>query len=87
VSGDPCIKCARDTVGGKAVWPRPLPDKVYPSSASGKPGVRPLPEGDPWASRESVWDYYSCPRLGSGETGPCPSVDKDLTLNCAYQSF
>jgi hypothetical protein len=45
VSGDSCIKCARDTVGGKAVWPRPLPDKVYPSSASGKPGVRPLPEG------------------------------------------
>jgi hypothetical protein len=45
VSGDPCIKCARETVGGKAVWPRPLYDKVYPSFASGEPGVRPLPEG------------------------------------------
>jgi hypothetical protein len=45
VSGDPCIKCARDTVGGKAVWPRPLYDKVHPSFASGKPGVRPLSEG------------------------------------------
>jgi hypothetical protein len=45
VSGDPCIKCARDTVGGKAVWPRSLYDKVHTSFASGKPGVRPLPEG------------------------------------------
>jgi hypothetical protein len=45
VSGDLCIKCARDMVGGKAVWPRPLYDKVYPSFASGEPGVRPLPEG------------------------------------------
>jgi hypothetical protein len=45
VSGDPCINCARDTVGGKAVWLRPLPDKVYLSSASGEPGVCPLPEG------------------------------------------
>jgi hypothetical protein len=32
-------------VGGKAVWPRPLYDKVYPSFASGEPGVRLLPEG------------------------------------------
>jgi hypothetical protein len=45
VLGDPCIKCARDTVGSKAVWPRPLYDKVYPSFASGEPGVRPLLEG------------------------------------------
>jgi hypothetical protein len=45
VSGDPCIKCARDTAGGKAVWLRPLYDKVYSSFASGEPRVRPLPEG------------------------------------------
>jgi hypothetical protein len=45
VSGDPCIKCARDMVGGKAVWPRPLYDKVYPSFVSGEPRVRLLPEG------------------------------------------
>jgi hypothetical protein len=45
VSGDPRIKCARDTVGGKAVWSRPLYDKVCPSFALGEPGVRPLPEG------------------------------------------
>jgi hypothetical protein len=45
VSGDPCIKCACDTVGGKAIWPRLLYDKVCPSLASGEPGVRPLPEG------------------------------------------
>jgi hypothetical protein len=45
VSGDPRIKCARDTVGGKAIWLRPLYDKVCPSFASGEPGVRPLPEG------------------------------------------
>jgi hypothetical protein len=45
VSGDPCIKRARDTVGGKAVWPRPLYDKVYPSFASGELRVHPLPEG------------------------------------------
>jgi hypothetical protein len=45
VAGDPCIKCARDTVGGKAVWPRPLYDKVYPSFASSESRVRPLPEG------------------------------------------
>jgi hypothetical protein len=44
VSGDPCIKCARDTVGGKAIWPRLLYDKVCPSLASGEPGMRPLPE-------------------------------------------
>jgi hypothetical protein len=44
VSGDPCIKCACDTVGGKAIWPRLLYDKVCPSLASGEPGVRPLPE-------------------------------------------
>jgi hypothetical protein len=43
VSGDPCIKCARDTIGGKAVWLRLLYDKVYPSFASGELGV--LPEG------------------------------------------
>jgi hypothetical protein len=43
VSGDPCIKCACDTVDGKAIWPRLLYDKVCPSLASGEPGVRPLP--------------------------------------------
>jgi hypothetical protein len=45
VSSDPRIKCTRDTVGGKAVWPRPLYDKVYPSFASSELGVRPLLEG------------------------------------------
>jgi hypothetical protein len=44
VSGDPRIKCACDTVGGKAIWPRLLYYKVCPSLASGKPGVRALPE-------------------------------------------
>jgi hypothetical protein len=44
VSGDPRIKCACDTVDGKAIWPRLLYDKVCPSLASGEPGVRPLPE-------------------------------------------
>ena len=44
MSGDPRIKCARDMVGGKAIWPRLLYDKVCPSLASGEPGVRPLPE-------------------------------------------
>jgi hypothetical protein len=45
VSDDPRIKCARDTVGGKVVWPRPLYDKVYPSFTSGESGVRPPPGG------------------------------------------
>jgi hypothetical protein len=45
VSGDPRIKCACDTVGGKVIRPRLLYDKVCPSLASGEPGVRPLPEG------------------------------------------
>jgi hypothetical protein len=45
MSGVPRIKCACDTVGGKAIWPRLLYDKVCPSLASGEPGVRPLPEG------------------------------------------
>jgi hypothetical protein len=45
VSGDPRTKCARDTVGGKAVWSRSLCDKVYSSFASGQPGAPPLPEG------------------------------------------
>jgi hypothetical protein len=45
VSGDPRIKYAHDSVGGKAVWPRPLYDKVYPSFASSEPVVRPPPEG------------------------------------------
>jgi hypothetical protein len=44
VSGDPRIKCARDAVGDKAIWPRLLYDKVCPSLTSGEPGVRPLPE-------------------------------------------
>jgi hypothetical protein len=44
VSGDPCIKCACDTVGGKAIWPRLLYDKVCLSLGSGEPGVRLLPE-------------------------------------------
>jgi hypothetical protein len=44
VSGDPRIKCACDTVGGKVIWPRLLYDKVCSSLASGEPGVRPLPE-------------------------------------------
>jgi hypothetical protein len=45
MSGDPCIKYACDTVGGKAIWPRLLYDKVCPSLASSEPGVRTLPEG------------------------------------------
>jgi hypothetical protein len=45
VSGDPRIECTCDTVGGKAIWSRLLHDKVYPSFASGEPGVRPLLEG------------------------------------------
>jgi hypothetical protein len=44
VSGDPSIKCACDTIGGKAIWLRLLYDKVCPSLASGEPGVRLLPE-------------------------------------------
>jgi hypothetical protein len=47
VSGDPCIECACDTVGGKAIWLRLLYDKVCPSLASNEPGVRLLPEGGP----------------------------------------
>jgi hypothetical protein len=42
VSGDPHIKCACNTVGGKAIWPRLLYDKVCLSLASGELGVRPL---------------------------------------------
>jgi hypothetical protein len=45
VSGDPCIKCACDTIGGRAIRPRLLYDKVCPSLASGEPGARLLPEG------------------------------------------
>jgi hypothetical protein len=45
VLGDPRIKCACNTVGGKAIWPRSLYDKVCPSLASGESGVRPLPKG------------------------------------------
>ena len=44
MSGDPRIKCACDTVGGKAIWPRLLYDKVCLSLALGEPGVCPLPE-------------------------------------------
>jgi hypothetical protein len=44
VSGDPCIQCTCDTVGGKAIWLRLLYDKVCLSLASGEPGVRPLLE-------------------------------------------
>jgi hypothetical protein len=45
VSSDPRIKCARDTVDGKVVWPRPLCDKVYLSFTLGESRVRPPPEG------------------------------------------
>jgi hypothetical protein len=45
VSGDPRIKCTCDTVGGRAIRPRLLYDKVCSSLASGEPGVRLLPEG------------------------------------------
>jgi hypothetical protein len=44
VSGDARVKCACNTVSGKAIWPRLLYDKVCPSLASGEPGVRPLLE-------------------------------------------
>jgi hypothetical protein len=56
----------------RQLWLRPLYDKVYPSFASGEPGVR---------------DCCSCPRLGSGETSPRPLVDEALTLNRFYQSL
>jgi hypothetical protein len=36
---------------------------------------------------ESVRDYCSCPRPGSGETRSRPLVDEALTLSCAYQSL
>jgi hypothetical protein len=36
VSGGPRIKCARDTVGGKAIWPRLLYDKVLPELRLGR---------------------------------------------------
>jgi hypothetical protein len=45
VAGDPGIKCACDTVGGRAIRPRLLYDKVFPSLASDEPGVSLLPEG------------------------------------------
>jgi hypothetical protein len=45
VSGDPRIKCACDTVGGRAIRPRLLYDKVCPSLALDEPRVRLLPEG------------------------------------------
>jgi hypothetical protein len=45
VSDNPRIKCAHDTVGGKAIWPRLLYDKVCPSFASGEARVHSLPEG------------------------------------------
>jgi hypothetical protein len=45
VSDDPHIECARDTVGGKAIWPRLLFDKVCSSFTSGESGVCPLSEG------------------------------------------
>jgi hypothetical protein len=35
--------------------------------------------------RESIRDYCSCPRPGSGETRSGPLVDEALTLSCAYQ--
>jgi hypothetical protein len=38
VSGDPRIKYARDTVGGKAIWPRSLYDKVLPELRLGRAG-------------------------------------------------
>jgi hypothetical protein len=43
VSGDPRIKCACDAIGGEAIWPRLLYDKVCLSLALGEPGVCPLP--------------------------------------------
>jgi hypothetical protein len=78
MSGDPCIKCACDTVGGKAIWPRLLYDKVCSSVASGEPGGAHCLRG-PRAMHESVRDYCSCPRPGSGEMRSRPLVDEALT--------
>jgi hypothetical protein len=76
VSGDPRIKCARDTVCGKVFWPSPLCDKVYSIFTSGRVGGAPTAWGDPWASREFVRGYCCCPWLGSAETGSRPLADK-----------
>jgi hypothetical protein len=68
VSGDPCIKCACDTVGGKAIWPRLLYDKVCPSLASGEPGVRPLPEEAAPALRAGERGGRTGPLISEGPT-------------------
>jgi hypothetical protein len=86
MSGDPRIKCACDTVDGRAIWSRLLYDKVCPSLASGEPGMRPLPEGalgrgaNP--SRTTVLPEA---RLGRDEIASLGR--RGLDLNCAYQSL
>jgi hypothetical protein len=37
--------------------------------------------------REFVWDYCSCPRLGSGEARSRPLSGRSLDLNRAHQSL
>jgi hypothetical protein len=37
--------------------------------------------------REFAWDYYSRPRLGSGEARSRPLSRRNLDLNCAHQSL
>jgi hypothetical protein len=55
-----------------------LYDKVCSSVASGEPGGAHCLRG-PRAMHESVRDYCSCPRPGSGEMRSRPLVDEALT--------
>jgi hypothetical protein len=67
VSGDPCIKCACDTVGWYGDSDEVAVRQSLPALDLGRAEGASADEGDPRARREFIRDYCPGPRLGSGE--------------------
>jgi hypothetical protein len=61
--------------------------RSLPELGLGRVEGAPIAWGGPRARREFVWDYCSCPRLGSGEARSRPLSRRSLDLNCAHQSL
>jgi hypothetical protein len=79
VSGDPCIKCACDTVGRAREAAEVAARQSLPELGFGRAKGARTAYGGPRARRESARDYCSRPRLGSGEVRSRPLADEALT--------
>jgi hypothetical protein len=85
VPGDPCIECACDTVGWWGDLAKVASLRSLPELGFGLVEGVTVAWGGPRARCESVWDYCSRPRLGSGEARSRPLSRRSLDMNCAHQ--